>query len=69
MCDAAPAKQNKFMPGSHIPIYAPIELRNQRPDYILILPWNIAKEVRQQCSHLADLGTRFVTAVPRLKII
>jgi hypothetical protein len=69
VCDAAPAKQNKFMPGSHMPIYAPIVLRNQRPDYILILPWNIAKEVRQQCSHLADLGTRFVTAVPRLEII
>lgn len=69
VCDAAPAKQNKFMPGSHIPILTPGVLQDRRPDFLLILPWNIASEVAQQCSHLAVLGTRFVSAVPRLKVI
>ena len=68
VCDAAASKQGKFMPGSHIPIFPPAELLARRPDYLLILPWNIAAEVRQQNAHLATLGTRFVTAVPRLEI-
>lgn len=69
VCDAAAAKQGKFMPGSHIPIFAPDELLKQRPDYLIILPWNIATEVKQQNSHLAELGTKFVTAVPQLEIV
>ena len=69
VCDAAVAKQNKFMPGSHIPIFAPAELASRRPDYLVILPWNIATEVRQQNAALAQQGTRFVTAVPELKIL
>ena len=69
VCDAAVAKQNKFMPGSHIPILAPAELASRRPDYLVILPWNIATEVRQQNAALAQQGTRFVTAVPELKIL
>ncbi len=68
VCDAAVAKQGKYMPGSHIPIHAPAELARQRPDYVLILPWNIAAEVRQQNAALAKAGTRFVTAVPQLEI-
>ncbi len=68
VCDAAAAKQGKFMPGSHIPILAPQALAERRPDFVLILPWNIAAEVRQQNAALAALGTRFVTAVPRLEI-
>jgi SAM-dependent methyltransferase len=69
VCDAAAAKQGKFMPGSHIPILEPAVLVEQRPDYLLILPWNIAAEVKQQNAHLAELGTTFVTAVPRLEIV
>lgn len=68
VCDAAPAKQGKFMPGSHIPILTPAALKERRPDYLLILPWNIAAEVKQQNAGIAELGTRFVTAVPRLEI-
>jgi hypothetical protein len=67
--DAALAKQGKFMPGSHIPIVAPGEGFELRPDFLLILPWNIADEVKQQNANLAELGTKFVTAVPELKII
>lgn len=68
VCDAAAAKQGKFMPGSHIPILAPQALVEFRPDFIVILPWNIAAEVRQQFAQLAQAGARFVTAVPRLEI-
>lgn len=68
ICDAAAAKIGKLMPGSHIPILAPAALRENRPDYLIILPWNIAAEVKAQCSDLAALGTRFVTAVPRLQV-
>ncbi len=68
VCDAAVAKQGRFMPGSRIPILAPEVLIEQRPDYLVILPWNIADEVKQQNAHLAELGTKFVTAVPILDI-
>jgi len=68
VCDAAAAKQGKFMPGSHIPILPPSVLSEQRPDYLVILPWNIAAEVKRQNAVLADLGTKFVTAVPKLEI-
>ncbi|CDM24607.1 methyltransferase [Castellaniella defragrans 65Phen] len=68
VCDAAPAKQGKYLPGSHIPILAPQALAERRTDYVLILPWNIAAEVREQNRHLAELGTKFVTAVPRLEV-
>jgi hypothetical protein len=69
VCDAADAKQGKFMPGSHIPIVPPTELALMRPDYVLILPWNIASEVKYQHAELATFGTKFVTAVPKLNII
>ena len=68
VCDAAAAKQGKFTPGSHIPILPPSALRERRPDYVVILPWNIAAEVRAQNGDLAALGTRFVTAVPTLDV-
>lgn len=68
VCDAAPAKQGKYLPGSHIPIRAPSALMDFAPDYLLILPWNIADEVRAQNAALAERGTQFVTAVPRLTI-
>ncbi len=66
--DAAKAKQDKFMPGSHIPILAPEALNGTRPDFVLVLPWNIVDEVKSQLAHLHDQGTRFVTAVPELTI-
>lgn len=68
VCDAAAAKQGKFMPGSHIPILSPAALPEQRPDYLVILPWNIAAEVKRQNAGLAELGTKFVTAVPILEV-
>jgi hypothetical protein len=68
VCDAATAKQGKFMPGSHIPIMAPVALDENPPDFLLILPWNIVSEVKQQNARLVELGTKFITAVPKLDI-
>ena len=69
VCDAAPSKQGKLMPGSHIPICSPDALRANPPDTVVIFPWNIAQEVRGQLVDLAEKGTRFVTAVPELRIL
>jgi hypothetical protein len=69
VCDAAQAKQGKFMPGSHIPVFRPSEMLNKTFDYVLILPWNIAPEVVQQNAALKTNGVRFVTAVPELVIL
>jgi hypothetical protein len=68
ICDAAKSKIGQYMPASHIPILPPSVLDENRPDYLVILPWNIADEVMKQNAHLAEKGTKFVTAVPELKI-
>lgn len=67
VCDAAPSKQGKFLPGSHIPVLATRVLTEQRPDYLLILPWNIADEVMIQHSYIREWGGKFVTAVPKMR--
>lgn len=69
VCDAAPSKQGKYMPGSHVPIRSPQALRGNPPDAVVILPWNIAAEVRATLGDLAERGTCFVTAVPELKLM
>jgi SAM-dependent methyltransferase len=69
VCDEAVAKQGKFLPGSHIPILPPAALSDRRLDHLLILPWNIAPEVKQRNARLAEQGTKFVTAVPRMAVI
>ncbi len=68
VCDAAAAKQGKFMPGSHIPIVKPDTLRDSRPDIVLVLPWNIAAEVAEQHAYVREWGGRFAIAVPTLKV-
>lgn len=67
--DRAPSKQGKFMPGSHIPIVAEDHLRADRPDYVVLLPWNLRDEVSLQLRYLKEWGGRLVTAVPRLQIL
>jgi SAM-dependent methyltransferase len=68
VCDAAAAKQGRFMPGSHIPILSPAALIEQRPDYVVILPWNLKSEVTQQLESVRAWGGQFVTAVPTLEV-
>jgi len=67
--DAAKSKQGKFLPGSHIPILSPEFLSKTNPDFLLILPWNIADEVRLQNNFLIESGVKFVIAIPNLTII
>jgi len=66
VCDAAPSKYGRWMPGSRIPILPPGELLARKPQTVLILPWNIAQEVVRQNASLNAGGTRFFVAVPRL---
>ena len=66
--DANPAKQGKFLPGSRIAIVDEARLREARPDYVLILPWNLRDEVMDQLAYIRDWGGQFVTAVPELRI-
>lgn len=68
ICDAAHAKQGKYMPGSHIPIIAPEKLTELRPDYVLILPWNIATEIKKVTLEFAGRDVQYVTALPQLTI-
>ena len=69
ICDAALAKQNQFMPSSHIPIVSPEYLKTLELDYILILPWNIAKEIKQENIAFEKKGVKFVISSPHLQII
>jgi SAM-dependent methyltransferase len=66
--DRNPAKQDKFMPGSRIPIVAESHLQSMKPDYVVILPWNLKQEVIKQLAYVREWGGRFVTAVPSLQI-
>jgi SAM-dependent methyltransferase len=66
--DRNPAKQDKYMPGSRIPILNEQKLQVAKPDYIVILPWNLKAEVMQQLEYISAWGGRFVTAVPVLRI-
>jgi len=69
VCDYAPSKQGKFLPGSHIPILPPAALREGKPDIVLILPWNIAEEVIQQHGYAREWGGAFWAAVPEMRRI
>lgn len=67
--DSATSKQDKFMPGSHIPILNPILMRDIKPDIVLILPWNLAEEISSRHSYISEWGGEFVVAVPTLQAV
>ena len=67
--DKNPAKQGKYMPGSRIPILAPENIYLHRPDYVVILPWNIAREVQDEYRSVSEWGGKFVIAVPSLMVL
>ena len=69
VCDAAIAKQGKFLPGSHIPIKKPEYLLSNKPDYVLILPWNISDEVIKQNIELYNTNVQFYKAIPKLTLL
>jgi SAM-dependent methyltransferase len=68
VADRNPHKQSKFLPGTHIPVVSPEALLQSRPDYVLILPWNLQHEIRQQLQAITQWGGRFVTPVPEVHI-
>jgi hypothetical protein len=67
--DRSPVKQGMFLPGTHIPIYAPERLAQTRPDYVLVLPWNLRDEISQQLDYVRSWGGRLVFPIPNLDII
>jgi len=69
VADANPHKQGKFLPGSRIPIVAPAQIDIEKPDYVLVLPWNLLQEVSQQLAQVRQWGGRFVIGVPEIKVL
>ena len=67
--DISPHKQGLFLPGTHIPIFHPDELRRTKPDYVLILPWNLRDEILEQLADVRRAGSRFVLPVPSVEVI
>jgi len=66
--DRSPWKQGKFLPGTHIPIYPPDHIAETRPDYVLVLPWNLREEISEQLDYVRSWGGRLVFPIPQLEI-
>jgi hypothetical protein len=66
--DRNPYKHGKFTPGTHIPIYDPARIRETKPDYLLILPWNFKDEIMSQMAHIREWGGRFVVPIPEVRV-
>lgn len=66
--DLSPHKQGLYLPGTRIPVYAPARIKETRPDYVLILPWNLKKEIMSQMSYIREWGGRFVTPIPEVRV-
>jgi len=64
--DRSPHKQGRFLPGSHIPIYHPDRIRETKPDYVVILPWNLKDEIMEQLGYIREWGGRFVVPIPKV---
>ena len=67
--DRSPHKQNHFLPGTRIPIHGPERITETRPDYVLILPWNLKEEVIRQMAHVRDWGGQFVVPIPEVQVL
>lgn len=66
--DAAPSKQGKYLPGSHIPVYDESRIRDYKPDYIIILPWNLKEEIIEQLSYVSEWDGKFVVFIPHVQV-
>lgn len=66
--DRSPYKQGRFLPGSRIPIYHPDRIRETKPDYVVILPWNLKDEIKQQLQYIREWGGRFVVPIPKVSV-
>lgn len=68
-CDRSPHKQGLFLPGTHIPIYHPDKIAETKPDYILILPWNLKDEISSQLCYIREWGGKFVVPIPVVEVL
>ena len=66
--DRSPYKQGRFLPGTHIPIYHPDKIRETKPDFVVILPWNLKDEIMEQLRFIREWGGRFVVPIPRVAV-
>jgi SAM-dependent methyltransferase len=66
--DRSPHKQDHYLPGTHIPIYNPEKIRETRPDYLVILPWNLKEEIMEQMSYIREWGGKFVVFIPEVRV-
>ena len=66
--DRNPYKQSKYLPGTHIPIFAPSKIDETRPDYLFILPWNVKDEIMAQMAHVRTWGGRFIVPIPEVRV-
>jgi SAM-dependent methyltransferase len=69
VCDASPHKQGRFLPGSHIPVLPPTAIDEQKPDYVIIFPWNLTREITAQLRQIRGWGGKFVVAIPELTVL
>ena len=67
--DRSPHKQGHFLPGTHIPIYHPDRIKETKPAYLLILPWNLTREITEQIAFIRDWGGRFVVPIPEVRVL
>ena len=67
--DLSPHKQDHYLPGTHIAVFAPEKINETKPDYVLILPWNIKEEIMEQMAHIRKWGGKFVVPIPRLEVL
>jgi hypothetical protein len=66
--DRNPYKHGKFLPGTHIPIYSPEKIKETRPDYIMILPWNLKDEIMAQLAYVREWGAQFLVPIPEVRV-
>jgi hypothetical protein len=67
--DRNPHKQGKFLPGTHIPIFDPEKIRDTKPDYVFILPWNLKDEIMDQMDYIHEWGGKFIVAIPTVEVL
>jgi len=66
--DRNPYKHNKFLPGTHIPVFDTHQIAKTKPDYVLILPWNLKDEIVEQLQYIREWGAKFVVPIPKLTV-
>jgi ABC-type Fe3+-hydroxamate transport system substrate-binding protein len=67
--DRNPFKHNKYLPGTHIPIYAPEKIAETKPDYVFILPWNFKDEIVKQLAFIREWDGKFIVPIPQVEVI